>query len=29
MAEMKGNDFRDKYQSANLNLYKTETMPSA
>jgi len=29
MAQMTGNDFREKCQSANLNLYKAETTPSA
>jgi hypothetical protein len=28
MAQIKGNDFRDKYQSANTNLCKAETTPS-
>jgi hypothetical protein len=28
MAKMKGNDFRHKSQFTNINLYKTETMPS-
>jgi len=28
MTQMKGNDFSDKCQSANINLYKAETTPS-